>query len=413
MGPGPGFGRGMSPTTRLWLPTVLCLLVLVPFSVFQAVRSDGRLALLGVAVAVVGSLGLLVRRRHPGPTVAGLALLTVLGMVVTPMAGGSPVGPPPIALAIAVVSAIVHGARTWALISLATAWLAALAVGLLGAELWSPGRIIWTSVFVLLAVGIGEFRRTRSERYASFRRIQQQRRDEAEQTERLRIARELHDVLSHSLSSIAVQAGVGLHLIDSHPERAAEALANIRIASTSALDEVRSVIGVLRADGHAPLRPAPDLSGLPELIGTAEASGLEVALNNGIVSDLPASIQLAIYRIVQESLTNVVRHAEASSVTITLREGGGAVEVTVDDDGRGASVAIAGGAPRTGVRTMDDLGTIGPVAGGGAGFNAGGRGLLGMRERAELQGGEFAAGARPGGGYRVTATLPVHESASR
>lgn len=375
----------MPASVRLWLPAVVSMVVLVPFAVVQAARADGPFAYLAVIIAVGASAALLLRRRFPGPVVVATAALTLIGLLVATSTGGPPFGPPPLALAFAVVSAIAHGARTWALASVAAAWLIALGAGLVSGELWSPVRIIWTSIFVLGAVGVGEFRRTRRERYVAFRRAAQQRRDDAEQTERLRIARELHDVLSHSLSSIAVQAGVGLHLLDSQPERAGEALAAIRLASTSALDEVRSVLGVLRADEAAPLRPAPDLSQLDELARGAEASGMTVTVQNRVVCDPSAAVQLAIYRIVQESLTNAVRHAAATSVTVTLDETNGSVEVTIDDDGRGPASELGDG---------------------------GGRGLLGMRERAELQGGSFSAGPRPGGGFRVQAVLPIAEPVS-
>jgi signal transduction histidine kinase len=213
-----------------------------------------------------------------------------------------------------------------------------------------------------------------------------QRKQSEVQAERVRIARELHDVLAHSLSQINVQAGVGLHLMEKQPEKAAEALASIKETSKTALDEVRSVLGVLRAEGgqdpSAPLVPEPDLSRLPGLAASVTSQGVEVALENG-VADAPKAVQLAIYRIVQESLTNVVRHARATHARVSISIDKSHYVVAVGDDGTGLSDEITGG-----------------------------RGLLGMRERAELLGGTLATGVSPLGGLQVTARIPVKEHES-
>ncbi|CAN5296705.1 hypothetical protein BH09ACT5_BH09ACT5_22020 [soil metagenome] len=206
------------------------------------------------------------------------------------------------------------------------------------------------------------------------------------QAERVRIARELHDVLAHSLSQINVQASVGLHLMDKQPARASEALASIKETSKTALDEVRSVLGVLRAEGgqdpSAPLVPEPDLSRLPGLAASVTSQGVEVALRND-VADAPKAVQLAVYRIVQESLTNVVRHAGATHAAVVIAQEGDDYVVTVDDDGSGPHAHADG--------------------------TTGGRGLLGMHERAELLGGTLTTGASPLGGFRVTARIPLKE----
>ncbi|MFZ2963239.1 MAG: sensor histidine kinase, partial [Rhodoglobus sp.] len=197
-----------------------------------------------------------------------------------------------------------------------------------------------------------------------------------------RIARELHDVLAHSLSQINVQAGVGLHLMDAHPEKAKEALASIKDSSKSALDEVRSLLGVLRADNgdlDAPLVPEPDLSRLPGLVDSVRTQGIEVAFSS-TVDDAPKATQLAIYRIVQESLTNVVRHADATRARVGIRLDGGDILIEVADDGAGFDPAAEGG-----------------------------RGLLGMHERAELLGGSLETGRSPLGGALVTARIPLKE----
>jgi signal transduction histidine kinase len=209
-------------------------------------------------------------------------------------------------------------------------------------------------------------------------RAEQERRQQSE--ERLRIARELHDVLGHHLSLINVQAGVGLHLLDSRPEQAREALTAIKSASAEALREVRTVLGVLRPeDEQAPRAPAPGLDGLAEL--TAEA-GLPVTVRRtGQPRPLPAEVDRAAYRIVQEALTNVRRHAGTGvSAEVIVGYEPGAVRVVVTDDGVGP------GAP---VEASDE-----------------GNGIAGMRARAAALGGTLSAGPAPGGGFRVEATFP-------
>src|SRR5205823_6992342 len=176
---------------------------------------------------------------------------------------------------------------------------------------------------------MAELRRTRDEQART--RAEQQRRQASE--ERLRIARELHDVLGHHLSLISVQAGVGLHLMDEQPEQARTALLAIKQASAEALREVRSVLGVLRAeDEQAPRAPAPSLANLPAL---AEDAGARTVVE-GTPRDLPAEVDRAAYRIAQEALTNVRRHAgTAATATVTIGYGADDLTVRVTDDGRG------------------------------------------------------------------------------
>ncbi len=207
------------------------------------------------------------------------------------------------------------------------------------------------------------------------------------QAERVRIARELHDVLAHSLSQINVQAGVGLHLMERQPEKAKDALASIKETSKTALDEVRSVLGILRAEGgadpSAPLVPEPDLSRLSGLVASVAGQGVAVELENEITSVPPAAVQLALYRIAQESLTNVLRHANAKKAIVSLREEARVYLLTVTDDGVGAGSQSAR-------------------------KESGGRGLLGMHERTELLGGTLQAGPLPHRGFRVMASIPKH-----
>ena len=263
-----------------------------------------------------------------------------------------------------------------------TAWILALAISLaIGLDV-SPPRIAAVTLGILIVLGVGEGMRTRREQYAEISRRVAERKQSEVQAERVRIARELHDVLAHSLSQINVQAGVGLHLMDKQPEKAKAALASIKESSRNALDEVRSVLGILRAEGgadpSAPLVPEPDLSRLTGLAASIAAQGVTVDVRNTIKIAPSAGAQLALYRIAQESLTNVLRHAKATAVTLIAREEEGDYLLEVTDNG-------------TGTPPHQDTG---------------GRGLLGMHERAELLGGGLTAAPLAGGGFRVSARIP-------
>lgn len=374
---------------RLLGPVVVSLIVQVPsvfFTWSQANRglvsethSTGGI-LLDLVIALIGPIALLGARRFPGPVVVVVAIAASADLL---LAGGVD-GPPYIALAFAIGSAIVRGARIWAWSAIAGSWLATLVLsGVIGVT-WAPWRVVGISFGILVVVGIGEAVRTSRDRAAAFGRTIAERRQTEVQAERVRIARELHDVLAHSLSQINVQAGVGLHLIEKQPEKAAEALASIKETSKSALDEVRSVLGILRAedgaDPTAPLVPEPDLARLPGLAASVTSQGITVTIDDRL-GDVPKPVQLAVYRIVQESLTNVVRHARASAATVTLEEEAGGYRIRVADNGQG------------------HVDSRGPA----------GRGLLGMRERAELLGGTLEAGPGERGGFVVTATIPRKE----
>lgn len=369
----------------LWVPVIISFLIQVPvaFGLARVYGLSTTQELISVGIALLGPLALIGARRFPGPVVA----ITAIGAAVDLFFNEHP-GPPYVALAFGIVSAVVRNARIWAWVSIAVAWAATIAVAVaLGNDRLTAPRIAATTLGILIVVGIAEGIRTRRERGAEYLRLLTQRRQSEVQAERVRIARELHDVLAHSLSQINVQAGVGLHLMDKQPEKAAEALASIKETSKTALDEVRSVLGVLRAedgaDPSAPLLPEPDLSRLPGLAASVMAQGIEVRLDDRLSTrDAPKPVQLALYRIVQESLTNVARHAEgATRASITLEQRAGSYHLEVRDDGRG-SVPV-------------------PAS------ESGGRGLLGMRERAELLGGHLTAGPADGGGFSVVAELPV------
>jgi signal transduction histidine kinase len=218
---------------------------------------------------------------------------------------------------------------------------------------------------------------------ARLRRAEQDREREADRRvaeERLRIARDMHDVLAHTVAAINVQAGVAADAIDTAPDRARAALATIRRQSRDAIAELKATVGVLREGaGEAPRAPVPGLAELDGLVDLAAAAGVEVEVSlAGAARPLPATVDLAAYRIVQESLTNVVRHAGASTAIVSVGFEPEAVVLEVRDDGRA-----------------------------GVNGTASGHGLAGMRERAAAVGGTLEAGATRGGGFRVHATLPT------
>jgi len=372
-----------SARMRLWIPVIVSLVLQLPAALFWAVyRHDFRITeLIAIGLSIVGPLLLLGARRFPGPVVALVTVVAGVDFVVAQTGQG----PPFIALAFAIVGAIVRGARIWAWISVGVGWTITVVVGIVAGVDWHPAQVAISTLGILIVMGIGEAIRTRRENYAEYRRSYQQRRQTEVQAERVRIARELHDVLAHSLSQINVQASVGLHLMDKQPDKAAEALASIKDTSKTALDEVRSVLGILRAedgqDPSAPLVPEPDFLRLPGLVASVTSQGVEVSLSNELI-DAPKAVQLATYRIVQEALTNVVRHAQASRATVEISEADGSYLIAIADDGRG-------------VADDRDL--------------TSGRGLLGIRERAELLGGTLEVTRSLLGGILVLVAIPQKE----
>ena len=197
--------------------------------------------------------------------------------------------------------------------------------------------------------------------------------------ERLRIAQELHDVVAHSMGVIAVQAGVGSHVIDTDPAEAKKSLDAISTTSRATLTEIRRLLGVLRSDGDAGYEPAPGLADLDRLVNDLDGAGLAVDVQiEGTRHDLPPGVDLTAYRIVQEALTNVLKHAGPARATVTVGYEPDAVRIEVVDDGRGVNGRAAGG----------------------------GHGLVGMRERVGVYGGTLETGPRTGGGFRIAARLP-------
>jgi signal transduction histidine kinase len=325
------------------------------------------------ALLLAGPVALAARNRHPLPV-----LVTVVAATLLYVGLGYPYGPIFLSLVIALFTAVNAGYRL-------AAWVAAgVTYGFLVAgDVWPPKlHLAAVAAWLVVVLVVSEAARVRRERMAEalHAREEEARRQAGE--ERLRIARELHDVLAHNISLINVQAGTALHLMDEQPEQARTALAAIKDASKEALRELRSVLDVLRArDEEPPRSPTPGLAHLDDLVARSEAAGLDVDVEvEGVPRQLPAEIDRAAFRIAQEALTNVTRHAVDASATVRVAYGDEDLTVQVVDDGRGAPTLPAPGA---------------------------GSGIAGMRERAAALGGQLDAGPRPGGGFRVRARLPL------
>jgi signal transduction histidine kinase len=283
------------------------------------------------------------------------------------------------------------------------AFLASLTVMMLSLGAQPPGVVgisDWVSNALCTAVAwlFGDNWRLRRARWLSLQErntlLEHEREEQARKAviaERLRIARELHDAVAHSMSVVAVQAGMGHHVIDTQPDQAKQALAAIETTCRSALIEMRRLLGVLRQEGQteAALVPAPGIDDLHALITQASGAGVDVKLKlNGRLSELPSSIDLSAYRIVQEALTN------------TIRYGGTQAEVLLDCSDAELTIHVTDrGHATAGSRRA-------PMAPGS------GQGLIGMRERVSVFGGELAAGPTPGGGFHVQARLPLGGFAS-
>jgi signal transduction histidine kinase len=336
------------------------------------------LDLFAYLLLALGPVALLWRWRSP----AGV-LAVVMAACVVYFALGYPYGPAWLSLIVALWTAVTGGARRAAWITTfvglaAYFTLAALVGRVEPANL--AGMAAHTSS-LLLVLAVAELAMAGRQRRLAAERTQAEEARRRAGEERMRIAHELHDVLAHNISLINVQAGVALHLMDEQPGQSRSALQAIKQASNDALGELRSVLDVLRQGDEAPPRsPASGLAHLDSLVSRAGATGLEVRTRvEGTPRPLPAGTDLAAYRIIQESLTNVTRHAGPATATVLVRYGHDDLTVQVDDDGRGPSS------------------TNGP----------GGAGIRGMRERVAALGGELDAGPRPGGGFRVLAHLPV------
>lgn len=378
--------RGVSGG-RPWRSTLVVTAFVFIGSNFAARQQEDRARLDGYAVALLllGCALLLWRKRQPVLVSFGTAALALVYL-----AAGYPYGPVFLTVAVGCFSAVVTGHRRAAWSALAMLWAGHLLITQWLYSRLPPsadtraswGEEIAATTWVVVIVTVSELARVRHEQWVRDRAERAQAARRRADEERLRIARELHDVLAHSISVINVQAGVGLALLDSDPEQARTALTTIKAASKEALGEVRQVLGTLRTPGDAPRAPAPGLDRLPELVAQAADAGLTVD-TVGEPGRLPPGMDLAAFRIVQEALTNVVRHSGSRHARVRIEHARRELRLRVDDDGP-ATAADAGGS---------------------------GNGLAGMRERAAALGGTIEAGPREDGGFRVLAVLPLAEPA--
>jgi signal transduction histidine kinase len=387
-------GRGLTlsrvgSSRRDVVTTAAYLLLLSPVMFVGALHKQVSVPTIA-ALLLAQALPLLVRSRSPLGAVVGTATMTIGAVALL----GVPNNLPPVACAIALFSfAKRSDRRTTLRVGVATAViLTTLALALRpGVEALAEnlGFIAWTG----LAVAVGDATRSRRELIDSAmeraERAERTKEEEARRRvteERMRIARELHDVVAHHITLVNAQAGVAHHLMRTDPSHAYEALERIRDTSRSALDELRATVGLLRAgdEAAAPREPAPGLADLASLVDSFHHAGLDVAMDGpGAAAErpMPALTGLTAYRIVQEALTNTHKHAGSSvQVRVRVEVAADAVRILVDDDG-------GRGPARSGIGT--------------------GHGMIGMQERVKAIGGTFGAGPRAGGGFRVEAELPL------
>jgi signal transduction histidine kinase len=338
---------------------------------------------LAVSLLALGAAVLVIRRQYPVPTL-GLAFAATLAYWLL----SYPRGPIFLSMMVVIFTLATGGRRTLAWVSLLAGFVAFLWLPSWLVHEQEPGvpAVFGLAGWMLVLAASAEMVRIRRERElaAVSARAEEARRQISE--ERVRIAREMHDVLAHSITVINVQASVALHLIDERPEQARTALATIKEVSKETLGELRTVLHALRQGDEPPQRaPTPSLARLDELISRATTAGLQIRTEiAGSLDSLPVGVDLAAYRIVQEALTNVIRHAGAASATVRVCQRDGALTLEVDDEG----------------------GPVAPLAEPGSEQSTG-RGIVGMRERAAALGGTVEAGPRPEGGFRVLARLPL------
>ena len=328
------------------------------------------------ALIVGATAPYLVRRRAPLPVfMASSASLAVLAML------GHNEGLLPVFAMVGAYTVGAHRPAREAIV--AGAWMALCLTGVFFGDShgFGAGALAFNIVLFAVAILVGWNLQSRRLRLESLEAEHAATAATAAADERLRIAQELHDVVAHSLGIIAVQAGVGRHVIHTDPDEAARALDHIAETSRSSLDEIRRLLGAVRDRGEDPgHHPAPTLSELPALVRDLELAGLDVDLDvSGDVGSLSAGLGLAAYRIVQEATTNTLRHALARHLTVRVHADGEAVRIDVLDDGRGPS---------------DRKGPAG-------------HGLIGMQERVACYGGTVTTGRAPTGGFHVSAHLPL------
>ena len=359
----------------------------------QAIGSGRRWLALPLAVALV--IPVVFRRKYPTGAFAAAVVVGAAQVLFTGQPSASD-----LAVLVLLYTLAAYRPRRVSVTGLAVC-LAGSAAAL---GRWLPGDLslihtvlVGSVIFAgpaLIAWVLGDSMRYRRGYYASLEdraaRLERERDAQAQiaaAAERARIARELHDVIAHNVSVMVVQADGASYAFDSEPDKARQALTAIAGTGRQALAEMRRMLGVLRnGDGETGLAPLPGIGQLGELLQQTRATGLAVDFTvQGVPGPLPDGVALAAYRIVQESLTNTRKHGGlGASAQVTLRYCEDVLVLAISDDGHGATAAADGG----------------------------GHGLTGMRERVALYGGTLLAGPRPGGGYQVTARLPLTPGAT-
>jgi signal transduction histidine kinase len=345
------------------------------------------------------------RRRWPEA-----ALICIAGATTAMTILGASLAPVPV-LALPLYSVIIKHTRRQSLMVLATVELLAIAAFLIALALRPvEGNFTFDFVLAIATWFVGDSVRTRRAYQVGLAEQQRERlrqeRDRAERAvveERMEIARELHDVIAHSLSVIAIQSGVGRHVIDTQPDEARSSLAAIEETSRSALQELRGVLGVLRRGDHGgpDLTPSPTLADLEELVDRVRGAGVPVEVEfEGGAPSLPHGLELSVYRIVQEALTNVVKHARSAHTVVSLRYGHDQLVLRVTNAPLGAGVSLADSGPGPGSMPHPGPGSARRDC----------HGIVGMEERAVAFGGTLTAGALPDGGFEVRALLPLGAS---
>ncbi len=375
----------------LWADIVLTAILLSASVIaglnVEAAGSERELGGLGWTLMILATIPVALRRTWPIHAMWAIIVATVPFWVLD--YSDDPLGP---SLLIAIYSVAAHVERPASLRHGAAGIAVVLGVGTVGV-LIPEEDLPWFALPAFLVMFgtawiIGDNLRTRRaytlelERAAA--RTEAQRDAEAKRAvaeERTRIARELHDVVAHSMSVMVVQAGAARRVLDTDPQRAVDALTAIESTGRESLNEMRRILGVLRSDDDtAELTPSPTLHDLARLVEQYEKAGLPVAVTvEGDASELPQSLGLSAYRVLQEGLTNTLKHAGPASAAVRLVYLPDKLEVHVSDDGRGASAFKSGA----------------------------GQGLVGMRERVEAFGGTLEAGPRTGGGFEVSADFPI------
>jgi signal transduction histidine kinase len=356
-------GRMATWTRNAALALIVLVIGLFGTRYAAAVQHSGRPGPLAYALVVAAALALVARGVAPLAVLAATSAATSAYLIL-----GYPYGPIQFSVVVAVFTA---GRRLPLQVSATACGAATIALllhGFVGPSSATPTGVLPFSAWAIVPYAVGVVTRTTAEAGARSRAGQIL-------EERLRIAQEVHDVVGHGLSAINMQAEIALHLMPKSPE---QALVAISRTSKEALDELRATLAVVRRSDPAGLRaPTPGLARLPDLVERMSGTGVPVTVEiTGTPGDLPVAVDLAAYRLVQESLTNVLRHAGPASATVRIDHEPAGLNVTVSDDGRGA-----------------------PLAGEG-------HGIAGMRERVTTLGGDFEAGPGPAGGFRVRGSFP-------